>query len=66
MRNEMGQYYVAESQNDFSGWEILYIEDFKPGVNKVHIRLLNQTPAQFRVVYCDEKYLPTEFRQVCV
>ncbi len=65
MREESG-HYIAESPADFSGWEILFIEDFKPGVKRVHIRSSNNPPASFRIVYCAEEHLPTDFRQVCV
>lgn len=64
MRVEEG-FYVAESKDDFSGWEILHIEDFKIGIKRLHVRL-NSKPSVFRLVYCADEFVPTEFRQVCI
>ena len=67
-----GNFFVAESKADFSGWEILDIQPaFKPGVKRVMIRHIpptvsERTPAEFRIVFCKDEHVPTEFRQVAV
>lgn len=67
-----GNFFVAESKADFSGWEIISIQPaFKPGVKRVTIRHIpltvsKETPAECRLVFCKDEYLPTEFRQVAV
>lgn len=70
MRNEEG-HLVAESKHDFSGWEIISVQDFKPGVKKVTVRHIppnvsKETPAECMVVYTPDEYVPTEFRAVAV
>jgi len=67
-----GNFFVAESKADFSGWEIISIQPaFKPGVKRVTVRHIpptvsERTPAECRLVFCKDEYLPTEFRQVAV
>ena len=66
-----GNYFVAESKADFSGWEIIGIEDFKPGVKRVMVRHIpptvsKETPAECRLVFCKDEHVPTEFRKVAV
>ena len=65
MRLELDQFYVAESKADFKGWEILSVEDFKPGVKIVYMRyLFPGDGGEFRKVYCQDEFLPTAFREV--
>jgi len=34
----IGEYMLAESMDDFKGWDILNIIDFKPGVKLIYMR----------------------------
>ena len=64
MKLGLDEHCVAESKEDFSRWEVLHVEDFKPGVKRVHVRSSNKAPAEFRMVYAAEEHVPTEFRLV--
>jgi len=64
-----GNYFIAESKGDFSGWEIISIQPAKPGVKRVTVRHIpptvsRKTPAECRLVFCNDEHLPTEFRKV--
>jgi hypothetical protein len=52
---------VVESKEDFvrcfGNWEVLRVEEWKPGVKRVHLRY-GRSPAGFRLVYCQDEYLP--------
>jgi hypothetical protein len=68
-----GQYYFeAESQADFSGWEIIGVRPWKPGVSQVHVRFIppgilsKAFPAEFRIIYAADEHVPTEFRKVAL
>lgn len=56
-----GQCYIATKRDDFKGWEILGVQQFKEGVKVVHckrqIRTLNTE--EFRTVYCRDEVAPT-------
>jgi hypothetical protein len=60
MKKEQGN-WVAESKQDFDGWEIVGIRDFKPGVKIVAIRSSHTPPAEFRAVYTSDEHVP-EFK----
>jgi len=61
-----GEHWSADSKSDFSGWELLHIEDFKDGVKRVHVRTIARAPYEFRMVYCRDEHVPTEFKpNVC-
>lgn len=45
-----------ENSADLVGWEILYVEDFKPNVKRLHVRNVRQ-PAQFRMLYSHKQHL---------
>lgn len=48
--------YIAESKADFDGFEILSIEDWKPGVKRVNMRkIYPDQSASFYIVFADEK-----------
>jgi hypothetical protein len=51
--------YIAESKEDFAGFEILYAEHYKPGVRRVFMRRMNtdQTYGSFYIVFSREEYL---------
>ena len=55
MRAEQGA-YVIENESDFWGWEILHIEDYKPGVKRVFMQRPTGMGQEFTFVYSDEKY----------
>jgi hypothetical protein len=59
-------FYTAKSKADWAKWpsvEILYIEEWKPGVKRVHCRDVRWEP-QFYMVYCSDEFLPeTESRE---
>ena len=49
-----GSAYIAESKEDFNGWTILTVEDYKPGVKRVRMRRNHS----FMVIYADEAIAP--------
>lgn len=55
-----GQCYVATKADDFKGWEILGVMQFKPAVKVVHCR--RSRPGlrieEFRTVYCADEVAP--------
>ena len=64
MRNEK-DHCVIETTEDFSGWDVLLLERFKPGVCLVHLRGGRHTPGPktFLVVYCDDSLLPVHWKR---
>ncbi len=49
-----GSAYIAESKEDFNGWQILTVEDYKPGVKRVRMRRNHS----FMIIYADEAIAP--------
>jgi hypothetical protein len=50
-----GDIYIAEQKADFDGWQILAVEDWKPGVKRVHMRQIEgKGSGRFQIVYADE------------
>ena len=48
--------YVAENETDFDGFEILMIDDWKPGVKRVHMRKIYPGGSgSFYLLFTDEK-----------
>jgi hypothetical protein len=48
---------IAESKDDFLGWEILAIEDYKLDVKRVYMRAINPNGSGvFMIVYSDTEY----------
>lgn len=59
-------FFTAESKKDFSGWEIVGVEDFKLGVKRIHIRRdRGAGKVEFRMVFCEDKDVPTQFKRIC-
>ena len=53
-----GNVYVAESKGDFDGFEILLVEDWKPGVKRVHVRkIYPDGSGSFYIIFADEKLI---------
>jgi hypothetical protein len=51
-----GNAYVAETEADFDGFEILLVEDWKPGVKRVYMRKIYPNGSgSFDIVFADEK-----------
>ncbi len=57
MRDEQG-HWVATSKEDFMNMKILYVENFKPGVKRVHGRV----GRTFWLVYCKDEFLPVKYQ----
>lgn len=53
MHDEHGHTIIDEPA-DLAGWEILEVEDWKPGVKRLHCRRENA----FMLAYCKEHLLP--------
>jgi len=49
-----GSAYIAESKEDFNGWQILLVEDYKPGVKRVRMRRNHS----FMVIYAGDDIAP--------
>jgi len=54
---------VVEGVQDFDdaaakGWTVLFVERFKPGVCRVHMRNTRVNPARFMIVFSKDEYLP--------
>lgn len=41
-------------------YEILYAEEFKPGVKRLHVRNIFDNPPTFYLMYCKDECLPDE------
>lgn len=58
-----GQCYIATKRDDFKGWEILGVQQFKEGVKVVHCKRprpnLGAGFQEFRTVYCSNEVAPT-------
>jgi len=57
-----GEYYTAERSFDFRGFECLHIEDFNPGVKRVHVR----KEKTFLIVYCADEAAPKVVDGMCI
>jgi len=53
------EYYIIESKEDFAGWEILLVQQWKVGVKQVHMRKVDSSGyGTFMIVYFREEFLP--------
>lgn len=51
MRIEQNKFWIAESQSDLNGWNIQFIEEFKPGVKRLHCQRAVGTAIELRMIY---------------
>ena len=57
MRQE-DEYNVIDSKDDFNGWELLWVEQWKPGVKRVFMRKINPNgQATFMTVFSRDEHL---------
>jgi len=59
-RPERGREYLTyESREEFSGWDVLGVERYKPGVCRVHLASPSHFRSrEFRIVYAKDEHLP--------
>lgn len=51
-------HYIADSKEDFVGWEILLIEDWKPGIKRVSMRKIKPMGwGSFLIVFSKDEYI---------
>jgi hypothetical protein len=56
-----GEVYQCDSLQWWDRWrsaEVLYVEPWKEGVKRLHVRDLSFQPPQFFMVYCADEFLP--------
>ena len=53
--------YTASSPDDFLGWEILHVEEWKPEVKRVYMRRIEPNGyGVFQMVFADDDIIPKE------
>jgi hypothetical protein len=52
---------VVESEDDFEGWDILSVSDYKPNVVQVYMRKVGYGVGEFIIAYSYIKFLPKEW-----
>ena len=58
-RFEDKEYWTVTKPTDLDGWVLIFIEDWKPGVKRLHVRTpSHQVPAEFRMLYCPDDLAP--------
>lgn len=56
--DEAGNAWTSESHLDFKNCNILLVEDFKPGIKRVHVRFMNSNgKPEFRLIYASVAHL---------
>lgn len=50
------EYWIVTHPDDLLSWKIIHIEDFKPGVKRLHTRNA-ALPSEFRLLYCSTEIL---------
>jgi hypothetical protein len=54
-------HYTVKSKADWDKWrnaEILHVEDWKPGVKRLHVRDVIASPPTFYLIFCRDEFLP--------
>ena len=53
--------YTATVKSDFDGWKILAVEDWKPGVKRVHmLKTYPNSSGVFEIVFANDIIAPKE------
>ena len=56
MHEEQG-HIIADSKADFTGWEVMRIESYKPGIKRVFVRKVNPDGSgSMMIIYSENKY----------
>ncbi len=55
------EYNIIDSKDDFNGWSILNVEDWKPGVKRVTIRKMGNAGTTILIVFSKDEYLEDLF-----
>lgn len=56
------EFWTVETLEDLQGWELFYLEAFKPGVLRLHV--FNQDHTEQRQLYCQDT-LYSQFLEAC-
>jgi hypothetical protein len=64
------EYWTVTGVSDLRHWEVIYAEDYKPGVKRLHVRNLaphgEGSIPSFRLLYCPDEILEAARRQPLV
>lgn len=48
------EYWSIETAADLSGYQIIYVEQYKAGVRRLHVVKPETAQIEFRMIYCDD------------